>query len=141
MLSRSLRDMASSTLSECLSKTALTSTHGDRHGSNALQEASGEGYLEIVQILLEKDADIDAQGGYYGTALQAASYGGHLDVVQFLLEQGADINVQGGRYYGNALQAASYGGYLEIVQILLAKGADINAQGGYYGNALQAALV
>ena len=31
----------------------------------------------MVQMLLDKGADIDAQGGEYGNALQAASYGGH----------------------------------------------------------------
>jgi ankyrin repeat protein len=59
-----------------------------------------------VTLLLEKGADVNAQGGYYGNALQAAANGGHESVVTLLLENGADVNAQGG-YYGNALQAAS----------------------------------
>ena len=31
-------------------------------------------HSEIVKILLEKGADVNAQGGKYGNALQAASY-------------------------------------------------------------------
>ena len=46
----------------------------------------------IVHILLEKGADINAQGGDYGNALHAASERGHLDTVQILLEKGANIN-------------------------------------------------
>jgi ankyrin repeat protein len=91
-----------------------------------------------VQLLLDKGADVNAQGGEYGNALQAASAGDHEMVLQMLLNKGADVNAQGGEY-GNALQAASYGGHEKIVQTLLDKDADVNAQGGPFGNALQAA--
>ncbi|KAJ7824373.1 hypothetical protein B0H14DRAFT_2318593, partial [Mycena olivaceomarginata] len=43
----------------------------------ALQAASYSGTLEIVELLLEKKANVDAAGGFYCTALQAASYRGH----------------------------------------------------------------
>jgi ankyrin repeat protein len=46
----------------------------------------------VVQILLEKGAEVNAQGGGYGNALQAASEGGHEKVVQILLEKGAEVN-------------------------------------------------
>jgi hypothetical protein len=103
-----------------------------------LVKHSRAGNAKIVQLLLEKGVDVNAQGGYYGNALQAASVGGHKEIVQQLLDKGADVNAQGG-LYGNALYAASWGGHQEIVQQLLDKGADVNAQGGQYGNALQAA--
>ncbi|KAF5333923.1 hypothetical protein D9758_017476 [Tetrapyrgos nigripes] len=92
----------------------------------------------VILILVEEGANINAQGGQYGNALQAASYEGSEEIVKLLVEKGADINAQGGPY-GNALQAASYLGREEIVKLLVEKGADINAQGGEYGNALQAA--
>ncbi len=50
------------------------------------------GHLDIVQILLEKGADINAQGGDYGNALYAASREGHLDIVQILLEKEVPIS-------------------------------------------------
>ena len=53
-------------------------------------------------MLLDKGADINAQGGYFGNALQAVSYGGYDSVMQMLLDKGADINAQGG-YFDNAL--------------------------------------
>ncbi|KAJ5640171.1 uncharacterized protein N7484_008033 [Penicillium longicatenatum] len=80
-------------------------------------------------MLLERGADVNAQGGEYGNALQAASSRGHQEIVQMLLERGADIDAQGGKY-SNALQAASSRGHQEIVQMLLERGADVNAQGG-----------
>ncbi|KAF1982386.1 ankyrin [Aulographum hederae CBS 113979] len=96
------------------------------------------GLLEIVELLLSKGANVNAQGGHYGNALQVASYKGHSSVVELLLSRGADVNARGGDY-GNALQEASYKGHSSVVELLLSRGADVNAQGGHYGNALQAA--
>ena len=92
----------------------------------------------VARMLLDKGADVNAQGRYYGNALQAASAQGHEQVVKMLLDKGADVNAQGG-HYGNALQAASARGHEQVVKMLLNKGADVNAQGGGYSNALQAA--
>jgi ankyrin repeat protein len=100
--------------------------------------ASINGHDRVVQLLLERGADVNAQGGEYGNALQAACDRGHVKIAQMLLERGADVNAQGGEY-GNALQAACDRGHVKIAQMLLERGADVNAQGGEYGNALQAA--
>ena len=55
----------------------------------------------MVWLLLEKGADINAQGGEYGNALQASAKGRER-VALLLLEKGANVNDQGGEY-GNAL--------------------------------------
>jgi hypothetical protein len=43
----------------------------------------------MVELLLGKGADVNAQGGFYGNALQAASVTGHEKVVELLLGKGA----------------------------------------------------
>ncbi len=86
--------------------------------NNALLVALHEGHETVVQLLLDKGVDVNAQGGQYGNALQAASSRGHEKVVQLLLDNGADVNAQGG-VYGNALQAASSRGHEKVVQLLL----------------------
>ncbi|OGE47259.1 hypothetical protein PENARI_c052G10296 [Penicillium arizonense] len=110
----------------------------DDAGANPLIWASRNGYDETVQLLLDRGANVNAQGEDYGNALQVASSKGHDKIVQMLLERGANLNSLD-QYYENALYGASYGGHETIVQVLLERGANVNAQSGFYGNALQAA--
>jgi ankyrin repeat protein len=110
----------------------------DSAGRDSLMNAAEYGHCEMVELLLDKGADANAQGGYYGSALYAASSKGYEQIVKLLLDKGTNVNVQGGDY-GNALQAALLQGHKQIAKLLLDKGADVNAQGGYYGNVLYAA--
>jgi hypothetical protein len=80
------------------------------------------GLNTVTRLLLERDAEVNAQGGKYGNALQAALAKGHEQVVKLLLDNNAEVNAQGGDY-GNALQAASYGGHELVVKMLLDAGA------------------
>ncbi|KAL7768544.1 hypothetical protein ACKLNR_002845 [Fusarium oxysporum f. sp. zingiberi] len=98
------------------------------------------GLLNVARVLIEKGADVNAPGGYWGNALQAASIKGHYEVAKLLLDNGADANAEGGSIYNTILEAASSEGQYEIVKLLLDKGADVNAKGGYsYNTALEAA--
>ncbi|KAK8040286.1 hypothetical protein PG991_000074 [Apiospora marii] len=85
--------------------------------------SSSSNYESIVQQLLEKDVDVNTQGGYYGTALQAASARGDPNIVKLLLNKGANIDARGGVYH-TALYAASSNGCDEVVQLLLNRSAD-----------------
>jgi len=102
--------------------------------------ASFLGLRSCVSALIEGGADIEAEGGRFGTALQAASGRGHKEIVEMLLEKGANVKAVGGDY-GTALQDASVEGHKEIVEMLLKAGANVKAEGIYYGTALQAASV
>jgi ankyrin repeat protein len=55
----------------------------------ALQAASYKGHGEVVRMLLDASAHVNAETRYFGTALQAASLHGHVDVVRMLLDAGA----------------------------------------------------
>jgi ankyrin repeat protein len=94
--------------------------------------------IQIVKLLLDRGANINAMGGAFGNALQIASSRGNKEIAELLLDRGADINAQGGEH-GFALHAASFGGNKDIVELLLDRGVDINAQGGEHGFALYAA--
>ena len=115
----------------------------DQHRVNptALQAAAScNGAEAVVQLLLENGAEVNAQGGFYGTALQVAASHRSETVVQLLLEGGAEVNAEVG-LYGSALQAAAYNESEAVVRLLLNSGAEINAQCGVYGTALQAAAL
>jgi ankyrin repeat protein len=90
--------------------------------------------------MIENGADVNMQGGLYGSALQAASIMGHENIVQLLLHHGANVNLQGG-FYGSALQAATWVGNESIIKLLLDHRANVNMQGGILRCPLRAALV
>jgi ankyrin repeat protein len=110
----------------------------NRMSASPLYYVAFGGLQKTVELLLEKNADVNEQGGEYGNALQAASSRGHELVVKRLLEKNADVNAQGGSYR-NALQAASHGGHEQVVKLLLNKNAEVNARSGCYGNAMHVA--
>jgi ankyrin repeat protein len=56
------------------------------------------GHESLVRLLIEKNADINAQDELYGTALQTASKAGHESLVRLLIEKGANINAPGGSF-------------------------------------------
>ncbi|KAF7365660.1 HET-like protein [Mycena venus] len=82
------------------------------------------GYIEGVKYLLDRGADVNAEGTN-GAALQLASENSHIEIIHLLLEKGADVNAM--VHGGTALQRASANGDLEIVHLLLEKGADVDA--------------
>jgi ankyrin repeat protein len=59
-----------------------------------LVAAAGMGYPDIVALLLEREADVDARNAEGGTALMMAAAGGHLSIVNLLLEADADVRIR-----------------------------------------------
>lgn len=83
----------------------------------------------MVQLLLDKGANVNSEGGDFGNALQVASMRGNKEIVQLLLDNAADVNAEGG-HFGNALSAATVYGHEEIKQLLLDNGAIVNSEDG-----------
>ncbi|XP_021497177.1 ankyrin repeat and SAM domain-containing protein 6 isoform X1 [Meriones unguiculatus] len=61
-------------------------------GATPLMLAAVTGQLPLVQLLVEKHADMDKQDSVHGwTALMQATYHGNKEIVKYLLNQGADV--------------------------------------------------
>ncbi|KAJ6139695.1 hypothetical protein N7471_006181 [Penicillium samsonianum] len=96
----------------------------------AIQVAASAGHTEIVELLLNNKAKVNAiaMGKNGRTALQAAASAGHINLVELLLDNKADVNaLPAGSYGRTALQAAAGAGHIKIVKLLLNNQADVNA--------------
>jgi ankyrin repeat protein len=94
--------------------------------------AAEKGRLEVVQILIEKGAEVNALPAMKGgaTALQLAAIGGYIGIAEELLKQGARVNAPGSNICGRtALEGAAEHGRIDMVQYLLNAGAEITGSG------------
>ena len=92
------------------------------------------GYDQIVQLLLDQGADINAPGGKFGNALCTAIYNNYdkmMKMMQILLDKGADINTHSN--YSSVLLAASSENNDKVMKMLLDKEVDINVRSESYG--------
>ncbi|KAJ5647598.1 hypothetical protein N7490_003970 [Penicillium lividum] len=88
---------------------------------NAMQAAAIASNIEILKLLLERKANVNARpAGVNGrTALQAAAGAGHTTIVELLLGNKADVNAKPAANNGRtALQAAADAGHIKIVELL-----------------------
>lgn len=66
----------------------------NRHGWTALHYAAAIGDCDIIKLLLEKSAYIDAEAPNKTTPIMMAARAGKTDAVKLLTEQGADISLK-----------------------------------------------
>ena len=88
---------------------------------SVLMLAAIKGYLELVQKLVDNDADVNKTGW---TALHYAASGGHVPVIAHLLEHSAYIDAESHNGTTPLMMAAMYGSP-EAVKHLIQAGADL----------------
>ncbi|CAG8932834.1 unnamed protein product [Penicillium salamii] len=108
---------------------------GGRFTKTPLQHAVKLGNMEIINILLEQGADINAPPAHDSgaTALQIAAIQGYIGIARMLLDLGADVNQKPAELDGRtALMGAAEHGRIDMLQMLLNEGAKITGEYEYY---------
>ncbi|PCH53932.1 MAG: hypothetical protein COC21_05560 [Verrucomicrobiales bacterium] len=93
----------------------VNATHG-YWTTTPLHCAAYGGYNEVVELLIENGADVNAK------------------IVNAKIENANDVNGM------TPLHEATFGGYKEIAELLIAKGADVNAKSRFDGTPLDEAV-
>jgi hypothetical protein len=83
-----------------------------------LHDASWDGQVEVVQLLLQRDVNVNAAGFENQTPLHMASFNGHTKIVQLLLDRGADVYAKNGSSE-TPLDYARRSQHTDIVRLLL----------------------
>jgi tetratricopeptide (TPR) repeat protein len=92
---------------------------------SGLMIGAWEGNLPMMQLFLERGADINKVNAFGEQALLHAAWKGHLPAVRWLVEHGARLDRDGKAWA--ALHYAAFAGHDEIAAFLLERGADRNA--------------
>jgi ankyrin repeat protein len=110
----------------------------DDVGNTLLMWAARWGKKDIVEILIKKGTDLEAQDVSGNNALMLASYGGHTETVKVLIKYGAKVNVVDKRGESALIGAAKHN-QPAVLQVLLKARADINVKNNKGATALMLA--
>ena len=92
------------------------------------------GQKEVLSLLLQKGANVDAKSKRFGrSALHFACQGGKLDCVEILLDAGSAINVCDDDDDFTPLILATFCGQKEVLSLLLQRGALVDAKSKRFG--------
>ncbi|KAI3413079.1 uncharacterized protein J3R85_016569 [Psidium guajava] len=111
----------------------------DEQGQTLLHLAIARARPDLVQLLLEFGANIEARGGSGSTPLEAAASAGEALIAELLLARRARTERSEGSAYG-AIHLAAGGGHTDVLRLLLLKGADPDAPARDGGTALHLAV-
>lgn len=121
----------------------VNSQHKTYGGSSSvMEEAAIQGNLEIIRLLLDSGAKVEAKEetddtttrtSTRTTALQYAAIHGHLSVVHELVRRGADVNAPAwSDNQRTALEGAAEHGRLDTVQFLINMQANVHTSRGLH---------
>jgi len=107
--------------------TSTADVNGVFAGHTALQAASQNGHLEVIQVLLHHTADVEIEDKDGDRAVHHAAFGDEPRVIELLAKASADLNARNKRRQ-TALHIAINKGHFNIVKTLLELGCHSSLQ-------------
>jgi glutamate dehydrogenase len=114
-------------LEQLLKQDGVTVNDGDYDRRRPLHLAAAEGRANIVQYLVDRNADVNIEDRWGHTALDEALTNRQEEVMKILLSRGAKLGRAHQSDMGNILCQAGAEGNVQYLQLLLACNVDINA--------------
>lgn len=108
------------------------------NGWTPLMIAVAEGHKDVVRLLIERGANVNARNKLGRTPIMFAARYGYTEIVQLLADAGAELNAIASDM--TPLMAASMEGHTETVKKLISLGADVNVLNSVNDDALQLAV-
>jgi uncharacterized protein len=109
----------------------------DQRGSTPLMQAAMYRDVAMLEVLLERGADVNLVNNDGATALMRAA--GDYDKVKLLLDRGANVDAKSNLGRTPLLIAANFPGNVKTVKLLLDRGANIKDQDPFGDTCLTAA--
>ena len=81
----------------------------------------------MIQLLLSRNANVNATTSNGSTPLHEAAYAGHIMAANLLIEAKAMVNAETSTNHVTPLHDAAYNGHTALAAFLLRRGANINA--------------
>lgn len=97
----------------------------DRIGTG-LMIAAWEGNIPLMELFIQRGANINFINRSGEQALQLAAWKGQAEAMKWLLARGAAVNRKGKEW--SALHYAVFAGHEDLTKVLLEKGANVNGQ-------------
>ena len=99
----------------------------DHQRRTGLHLSAQNGHYDIVDLIIQVNADVDCEMVDGSTPMLLAAEGGHVNIIKFLLTNNADISHE--NYDGlQAIHLASRKGHLGVIELLHKNQTDINAR-------------
>jgi len=91
--------------------------------------AAGGDHKKMVELLIDKGADVNARDEAGWTPLHYAAFNGHKDVAELLIAKGADVNAKND-YGETPLHIAKHNDHKDLAELLKKHGARKEKCGG-----------
>lgn len=111
-----------------LNQGAIINMQEKENGCTPLLLAVKKAHAKVIDVLLEKGADVNKATKFGYTPLLVAAELGLMNITQKLLKQGAKVNVSTNDGIKTPLLAALMNRHISVAKLLLGAGADVFAK-------------